>query len=88
MGERWIIKSRLCARGFLDKQKQDIMRHSSTASRLSHKMACSLAVTYHLEIQAWDISTAFLQGLQFNELRQKAQELGHEINVPREVFFF
>ncbi len=62
------------------------MRHSSTASRLSHKMACSLAVTYNLDVQAWDISTAFLQGLQFNELRKKAQELGHEINVPREVF--
>eukprot|EP00959_Pyramimonas_sp_CCMP1952_P423649 8874217-Pyramimonas_sp.AAC.2 len=38
----YIIKSRLCGRGFLDSQKNDFMRHSSTASRLSQRMVASL----------------------------------------------
>ena len=33
--KEWVIKSRRCGRVFLDKQKYDIQRHSSTASRLS-----------------------------------------------------
>ena len=76
----WIVKSRLCARGFLDKQKFDILRHSSTTSRPSHKMAWSIAVNYGYDSEAWGISTAFLR-----EVQQKAKQLGHDINVPRHV---
>ena len=82
----WIVKSRLCARGFLDKQKTDILRHSSTATRLSHKLAVSLSIEYGYDCEAWDISTAVLQGLKFSEVQQKAKELGHDIHVPRQVF--
>ena len=38
-----IVKSRLCGRGFLDRQKYSIDRHSSTASRLSQRIQ---AVSY------------------------------------------
>ena len=41
---RGILRSRCCDRGFLDKQKHDVDRHSSTASRLSHRLAVSLGV--------------------------------------------
>ena len=75
----------LCTR-FLDKQKFDILRHSSTASRLSHKMACSIAVNHGYECEAWDISTALLQGLEFSKVQQKAKELGHDIHFPRHVY--
>ena len=34
-----VVRSRCCGRGFLDKQKENIDRHSSTASRLSHRLA-------------------------------------------------
>ena len=54
------LKCRLCSRGFLDKQKASIDKLSSTASRLSHRLALSLAVQWELCIEAWDISTAFL----------------------------
>ena len=67
---RKVIKSRLCGRGFLDKQKFDIQRHSSTASRLSQKLVVSVAQCHDdFDLESWDISTAFLQGLTFEELR-------------------
>ena len=71
---RWIdrrnlkLKCRLVARGYLDKQRIEIDRHSSTASHLSHRLALSQAVQHDLVIEAIDISTAFLQGLRFTEV--------------------
>ena len=59
--DKGIIRSRCCGRGFLDRQKNNIDRHSSTASRLSHRLAVSLATTFHLQPEAFDISAAFLQ---------------------------
>ena len=44
-----LVKSRMCARGFLDRQKKSIKKHSSTASRLSHRIACSLGVQHQLD---------------------------------------
>ena len=41
----WIIKSRMCGRGFLDSQKNSVMRHSSTASRLSQPLVASFMAT-------------------------------------------
>ena len=58
--------------GFLDKQKLTIDRHSSTASRLSHRLAISLGVTHGLEMECFDISTAFFQGLRFSEIARRA----------------
>ena len=80
-----IVKSRCCSRGFLDKQKLTVDRHSSTASRLSHGLAVSLGVTHGLEMECFDISTAFLQGLRFSEIAQRARELGHETKTLRKV---
>ncbi len=41
-----IIKCRLCVRGFLDPQKTQLGRHSSTATRLSQRMVASHAMIY------------------------------------------
>ena len=82
-----IVKSRCCSRGFLDKQKGHINKHSSTASRLSHRLACTLGVQNGLYLESFDISTAFLQGLRFDELQQKARDLGYTVNTAREVQF-
>ena len=82
-----VIRSRCCGRGFLDRQEQDIDRHSSTASRLSHRLAVSLAVLAGLTLEALDISAAFLQGLRFSEIAQRARELGHDHRRERRAWF-
>ena len=55
----WIVKSRLCGRGFLDSQKNSIQRHSSTASRISQRMIVSIATLYGFDLESWDVSNAF-----------------------------
>ena len=85
--ERTLVKSRCCSKGFTDRQKGKIQKHNSTASRLSHRLSCSLGMQYRLEVESLDISTAFLQGLRFGELRQKALDLGYGISTDRRVWF-
>ena len=70
-----LVKSRLCCRGFLDKQKSELFKYASTASRLSQKMLVSNAVLHGWSIESWDVSTAFLRGLSFQEIERIAQEL-------------
>ena len=82
-----IVKSRCCGRGYLDKQKSVIDRHSSTASRLSHRVAVSLSMQFLLTMECFDISTAFLQGLRFSEVAAASRALGHEAQTPRAVWF-
>ena len=82
-----LVKSRCCGRGYLDKQKTVVDRHSSTASRLSHRIAVSIATQFDLTMECFDISTAFLQGLRFSEVAARSRELGHEARVPRAVWF-
>jgi len=80
------LKSRLCGRGYLDRQKYAIDRHSSTASRLSHKLVCSQAVQHSLELEAFDITTAFLQGLRFQDIIVAARKYGYNIRALRRVW--
>ena len=83
----WIIKSRLCGRSFLDKQKWDVQKSSTTASRISQRLAVSLSQLEKLEMELWDFSNAFLQGLSFKELYARAAELGLEVKAQRDVLF-
>ena len=76
-----IIKSRICGRGFLDRQKTQVLRHSSTASRLSHRLALQLALQYGYELESLDVCTAFLQGLTFADASKKAKALGFDHSV-------
>ena len=69
----WIVKSRLCGRGFLDNQKTIIQRLASTASRISQRLLISLCVIFQLMLETWDISNAFLQGLTYEQLEKDAK---------------
>ena len=80
------LKSRLCGRGYLDRQKAAIDRHSSTASRLSHRLLCSQAIQHRLQFRSYDLTTAFLQGLRFTELAKAARGLGHQVRTLRQVW--
>ena len=63
-----IIKSRLCVRGFLDTQKSMLTKHSSTATRLSQKLIVSNAANNGFIMESWDVSSAFLQGISFENV--------------------
>ena len=74
------MKSRLCARGCLDKQKDLLTTRSTTATRLSQRMLLSAAAVFDLQVESWDIAGAFLKGLDFHQIQQKLLKLG--INSP------
>ena len=85
MGQKWnfdyltkifIVKSKLCERGFVEKQKHDVQRHSGKASRLSQKLIVSTPQTHpDFELESWGISTALFQGRNFDEIRRRSREL-------------
>lgn len=71
------IKSRLCARGFLDQQKDLLTTRSTTATRLSQRIIISQAARRrerHLE--SIDVAGAFLKGFDFNQIQKALKELG------------
>ena len=74
------VKSRLCARGCLDKQKDLLTTRSTTATRLSQRLLLSMAATFDLNVESWDIGGAFLKGLSFHEIRRMLLKMG--INSP------
>ena len=60
-----IIKSRLCARCFLDPQKTSLPTHSQTASRLTQRLLISVGVILRFVFESWDVGAAFLKGFSF-----------------------
>ena len=45
-----------------------------------------MASQFYWDIEAFDVNTAFLRGLRFQEIEQRAQELGHEVRRQRKVW--
>ena len=74
------VKSRLCARGCLDKQKDMLTTRSTTATRLSQRLLLSTAAVFDFQVESWDIAGAFLKGLNFNEIRRMLRKMG--VNSP------
>ena len=70
------VKSRLCARGCFDKQKDLLSARSTTATRLSQRILMSSAAVYDLDCESWDISGAFLKGLSFEKVREMLRAKG------------
>ena len=66
-----IVKSRLCARGFLDSQNWSLPTRATTATRLSQRLLISLSVIFGLTMESWDVTGAFLKGLPFSKMRKK-----------------
>ena len=82
-----MIRSRRCGRRFLDNPKWAVDRHAFTAARVSQRMIASICQCERdFEAESWDISSAFLQGLQFSELSERSRELGLDVREEREVY--
>ena len=77
------VKSRLCARGCFDSQKEVLSTRSTTATRLSQRMLLSTAANSSWEIESGDVSGAFLKGLSFDKVREILQSKGIATPVRR-----
>ena len=53
-------------------RRKTVARYSSTATRLSQILLCSLAVENEFELEQWDIGNAFLKGFSFEVLNAEA----------------
>ena len=53
---------------------------------LAHRIGMSLAAQYDWDVEGFDVKTAFLQGLRFTEIQEKARRLGIEIREQRRVW--
>ena len=73
------IKSRLCARGFLDAQKSMLTTRSTTATRLSQRLLVSYAAQdEERDVESLDVGGAFLKGFSFQEIQKVLREQGHQ----------
>ena len=70
------VKSRLCARGCFDRQKDMLSTRSTTATRLSQRILVSSASVHDQDLESWDISGAFLKGLSFEKVRELLRARG------------
>ena len=64
---RRVVKSRLTIRGFQD-LALDLNTFASTASRWGQRLVLSVCVQRLWTLFTWDVSSAFLQGLTFQEI--------------------
>ena len=78
------VKSRLCARGFLDQQKDLLTTRSTTATRLSQRILLSQAARKKSRrVESLDVAGAFLKGFSFQEIQKALQAAGY--NAPHRV---
>jgi len=78
------VKSRLCARGFLDQQKGELTTRSTTATRLSQRILVSHAASDpDRTLESIDISGAFLKGFNFEQIRDALRKMG--IDSPHRI---
>ena len=61
------FKARLVTRGFKDMQKEDVLKDSPTANRISVRLLLNYAISSDYRILSADIKTAFLQGDRFQD---------------------
>ena len=84
--DKRVIMSRLCVGGFKDIQGQIVTTSASTASRWGQRMVVSIAAQHGWDISIADVSTAFLQGMSFEELAKLTGEEIREVcfNLPKD----
>ncbi|CAE7420861.1 RE2 [Symbiodinium natans] len=70
------VKSRMCARGCFDKQKDMLSTRSTTATRLSQRILLSTAANEGFDVESWDVSGAFLKGLSFEKIQEMLKSKG------------
>ena len=69
-----VIKARLCLKGFAEANQFKLSTASPTASRVAHRLIYFWVVQNRWTIESLDVSTAFLQGWTFAELREAGFE--------------
>ena len=67
LGKR-IIKGRLVAKGFKERNQQVLITKSPTATRTSHRLVKTLAASRRWPLWSIDVSAAFLRGFDFDHL--------------------
>ena len=75
------MKSRLCVRGFKDKEGEHIETSASTASRWAQRMVVSTAANHGWTILIADVKTAFLKGMTFEEIAKVTGEKLRKVEV-------
>ena len=75
------VKARLCIRGFLDRQGNDVDTWSSTASRLGQRFINSVCVQCQFDMCCIDISNAFLRGIDFEQLAKESGQPVREVTL-------
>ena len=78
--KKWVIRARLCLRGFKDIDSASIDSYAGTAQRWSQRLVVSEAVLRKWDIGTTDISKAFLQGVTYEELAATTGEPLREVN--------
>ena len=78
--KKWVIRARLCLRGFKDIDSASIDSYAGTAQRWSQRLVVSEAVLRKWDIGTTDISKAFLQGVTYEELAKITGEPLREVN--------
>jgi Reverse transcriptase (RNA-dependent DNA polymerase)/Integrase core domain len=68
------VKARLTVRGFQDMASDTLETYAGTSSRWGQRLVCSIAAQHQWHLQSADISTAFLQGLTFEQLSKETGE--------------
>ncbi|MEI6872344.1 MAG: reverse transcriptase domain-containing protein, partial [Verrucomicrobiota bacterium] len=64
-----VIKARLCLKGYAESNQAKLSTASPTASRVAHRLIYIWSVQNCWPLESLDVSTAFLQGWTFEELR-------------------
>ena len=65
----YVIKCRLCVKGFQDIYKSEVDRYSGTSSRWGQRAVVATAIQSGWPLASLDISMAFLKGLSFDEIQ-------------------
>ena len=74
-----IIRSRLTVRGFNDRHKDEVKTFTGTSTRRGQRMMNILAAQHVWKLRSADISSAFLQGMTFEEASKLLNELIRDI---------
>ena len=75
-------KARWVLRGFQDKQRYDQQTDSPTATRPGFRLSCQLAASNGWSVSHVDLKTAFLQGEEYDAVRDVVCQLPPEVGLP------
>ncbi len=78
--KRWVIRARLCLRGFKDLDTKDLDSYAGNASRFTQRILVSEAVIRRWDICTTVISKAFVQGVTYEELAVATGKPLREVN--------